>query len=72
MNDPEPPHRFELIRRLKRHDLQVEVEFAGDAAESAKCKLLLFQLVEELGSVSQACHIMGYHRDTFYKRAPGL
>ena len=67
MNDPDPPHRFELIRRIMGHDLRAEVELTGEAAESAKCKLLLFQLVEELGSVSQACHIMGYHRDTFYK-----
>ena len=67
MNDPEPPHRFELIRRLKRQDLQVEVEFAGYTAESAKSKLILFQLAEELGNVSQACHIMGYHPHTFYK-----
>ena len=67
MNDPEPPHRFELVRRAKRHDLQVEVELAGDAAESAKSKLILFQLAEELGNVSQACHIMGYHPHTFYK-----
>ena len=66
MNDPEPPHRFELIRRLKKQDLQVEVEFAGYTAETAKGKQLLLQLVEELGSVSQACHIMGYDRDTFY------
>ena len=67
MNDPEPPHRFELVRRAKRHDLQVEVELAGDAAESAKHKLTLLQLAEELGNVSQACHIMGCHRETFYK-----
>ena len=66
MNDPDPPHRFELIRRIIGHDLQAEVKLTGDTAESAQCRLLLFQLVEELGSVSQACHIMGYHRDTFY------
>ena len=67
MNDPEPPHRFELVRRTMKHDLQAEVGLAGEAAESVKCKLLLFQLVEKLGSVSQACHIMGCHPDTFYK-----
>ena len=67
MNDPEPPHRFELARRIIGHDLQVEVEFAGDTAESAQCRLLLLQLAEELGNVSQACHIMGCHRETFYK-----
>jgi transposase InsO family protein len=27
----------------------------------------LLQLAEELGSVSKACKIMGYHRDTFYE-----
>ena len=67
MNDPEPPHRFELVRRMKKHDLQAEVELTGEAAESTKCKLLLFQLAEELGNVLQACRIMGYHRDTFYE-----
>jgi hypothetical protein len=27
----------------------------------------LLQLAEELGNVSKACKIMGYHRDTFYE-----
>ena len=67
MNDPEPPHRFELARQIIGHDLQVEVEFAGDTAESAQCRLLLLQLVEKFGSVSQACYIMGYDRETFYR-----
>src|SRR5262249_2200913 len=30
-------------------------------------KLSLLQLAEELGNVSKACKIMGYHRDTFYE-----
>ena len=67
MNDPEPPHRFELVRRMKKYDLQAEVELAGTVAESAKPKLLLLQLAEELGNLSQACHIMGYQRNTFYR-----
>ena len=29
--------------------------------ENTKRKLSLLQLVEELGNVSQACRIMGYH-----------
>ena len=33
--------------------------------ESTKRKLSLLQLAEELGNVSKACQIMGYHRDTF-------
>ena len=35
--------------------------------ESTKRKLSLLQLAEELGNVSKACQIMGYHRDTFYE-----
>jgi len=35
--------------------------------ESTKRKLSLLQLAEELGNVSRACKIMGYHRDTFYE-----
>lgn len=35
--------------------------------QSTKRKLSLLQLAEELGSVSKACKIMGYHRDTFYE-----
>jgi hypothetical protein len=33
--------------------------------ESTKRKLSLLQLAEELGNLSKACQIMGYHRDTF-------
>ena len=36
-------------------------------AQSTKRKLSLLQLAEELGNVSKACQIMGYHRDTFYE-----
>ena len=40
-------------------------------SQSTKRKLSLLQLAEELGNVSKACKIMGYHRDTFYKvRSP--
>ncbi len=35
--------------------------------ESTKRKLSLLQLAEEIGNVSKACQIMGYHRDTFYE-----
>ncbi len=35
--------------------------------QSTKRKLSLLQLAEELGNVSRACKIMGYHRDTFYE-----
>ena len=35
--------------------------------ESTKRKLSLLQLAEELGNVSKACQIIGYHRDTFYE-----
>lgn len=34
---------------------------------STRRKLSLLQLAEELGNVSNACKLMGYHRGTFYK-----
>ena len=36
-------------------------------AQSIRRKLSLLQLAEELGNVSKACRLMGYHRDTFYE-----
>ena len=41
-------------------------------SQSTKRKLSLLQLAEELGKVSKACKLMGYHRDTFYRSAPCL
>jgi hypothetical protein len=35
--------------------------------QSIKRKLSLLQLAEQLGNVSKACDIMGYHRDSFYE-----
>ena len=35
--------------------------------ESTKSKLSLLQLTGELGNVSKACQIMGYHGDRFDK-----
>ena len=32
-----------------------------------KTKLGLLNLAEQLGSVSQACRVMGYSRDSFYR-----
>ena len=36
-------------------------------SQSTRRKLSLLKLAEELGNVSKACNIMGYHRDTFYE-----
>ena len=36
-------------------------------SQSSRRKLSLLQLAEELGNVSKACKLMGYHRDTFYE-----
>jgi hypothetical protein len=36
-------------------------------SQSTKRKRSLLQLAEELGNVSKACRIMGYHRETFYE-----
>jgi transposase InsO family protein len=35
--------------------------------QSTRRKLSLLALAEELGNVSKACQIMGYHRDSFYE-----
>jgi hypothetical protein len=36
-------------------------------AKLIKTKLGLLKLAEQLGNVSQACKIMGYSRDSFYR-----
>jgi transposase InsO family protein len=36
-------------------------------SQSIRRKLSLLKLAEELGNVSKACKIMGYHRDSFYE-----
>jgi hypothetical protein len=36
-------------------------------SQNTKRKLSLLQLAEELGNVSKACKLMGYHRDTSYE-----
>jgi transposase-like protein len=36
-------------------------------SQSTRRKLWLLQLAQELGNVSKACRLMGYHRDTFYE-----
>ncbi|MCV6598692.1 MAG: helix-turn-helix domain-containing protein, partial [Mangrovicoccus sp.] len=35
-----------------------------------KPKLGLLELAKQLGSVSQACNVMGYSRDSFYRFEP--
>jgi hypothetical protein len=37
--------------------------------QSTRRKLSLLQLAQELGNVSKACRLMGYHRDTLAARA---
>lgn len=36
-------------------------------SQSTRRKLSLLRLAEELGNVSKACRLMGYHRDSFYE-----
>ena len=36
-------------------------------SQSIRRKLSLLKLAEELGNVSKACQIIGYHRDSFYE-----
>jgi len=38
-----------------------------DGTEGHKAKVGLLELAKQLGSVSQACKIMGYSRDSFYR-----
>jgi hypothetical protein len=42
-------------------------ESAKTLSQSTGRKLSLLQLAQELGNVSKACRLMGYHRDTFYE-----
>lgn len=37
------------------------------SSQTTKRKFSLLQLAEELGNVSKACQLMGYHRDSFYE-----
>ncbi len=37
------------------------------ASQATRRKLSLLQLAEELGNVSKACRVMGYHRNSFYE-----
>ena len=37
-----------------------------------KPKLGLLELAKQLGNVSQACKVMGYSRDTFYRFSPHI
>ena len=37
------------------------------AQKIIKPKLGLLELAKQLGNVSQACHVMGYSRDSFYR-----
>jgi len=36
-------------------------------SQSIRRRLSLLRLAEELGNVSTACKLTGYHRDTFYE-----
>ena len=36
-------------------------------SQKTRRKLSLLKLAEDLGNVTKACQIMGYHRDTFYE-----
>lgn len=36
-------------------------------SQSTRRKLSLLELAQEIGNISKACKIMGYHRDTFYE-----
>ena len=39
----------------------------NQASKLIKTKLGLLNLAEKLGNVSQACKVMGYSRDSFYR-----
>lgn len=48
------------LKQNKLSDINTEVKLI-------KTKLGLLKLSEELGNVSQACKVMGYSRDSFYR-----
>ena len=39
----------------------------SQSSKIIKPKIGLLELAKQLGNVSQACHVMGYSRDTFYR-----
>ena len=43
------------------------VETSSDRSGKRKAKIVLLELAQQLGSVSQACRITGYSRDSFYR-----
>jgi len=43
------------------------VSEARTSADLIKAKIGLLELAKQLGSVSQACKVMGYSRDSFYR-----
>jgi len=52
---------------LRHKHFPEEEDRMAALTQSTRRKLSLLQLAEELGNVSKACQIMGYHRDTFYE-----
>ena len=39
----------------------------GDKRRATESKVVVLELAQRIGSVSQACRIMGYSRDSFYR-----
>jgi transcriptional regulator of acetoin/glycerol metabolism len=53
--------------RLKNNPTQRVSDMSSIAEQIIKPKLGLLELSQQLGNVSQACKVMGYSRDTFYR-----
>lgn len=56
IGEAQRPGRF---HRRDRHD--------DDRAQGDQAKVGLLELAKQLGSVTQACRVMGYSRDSFYR-----
>src|SRR5919205_3675014 len=65
--------KFETENQIKRLRIRPHVTNIGvlmnhtDQHKIIKNKLGLLELAKTLGNVSQACNVMGYSRDSFYR-----
>ena len=58
--------KLNLKRQVKSYDFKRSVKMTTEE-KIIKNKLGLINLAQQLGNVSQACRVMGYSRDSFYR-----
>ena len=63
------PSRSDLSQRLPHGSSMASGSATAhhDAEQNIRAKVGLLELAKQLGNVSQACKIMGYSRDSFYR-----